>query len=701
MPPQDPRYDGGMSADAKHADTAATEPALRMAWLRRELHRHNYLYHVKDLPEISDDGYDALFHELRTLESEFPDAITADSPTQRVGGQPLQGFEAAAHTRPMLSLDSSPREEDLRAFDRRMRKALDVVAEAGLRYSLEPKIDGLSVELVYEDGLLVRAVTRGDGTQGEIITSNVRTIASVPLRLRVDDRTAPPRLALRGEIYIPLDAFDDVNEELIREGKNPFASPRNAAAGAVRQLDPSLAAKRPLHIFCYDILLGADGIADQRTLLRALLEWGFPTNPLNAEAEDADGILEYFQRISEARDTLPYEIDGVVVKLDDMAARDRLGSTSHHPRWAYAVKFPPRKEISQVLRIIASVGRTGVVTPVALLRPVTIGGVTVSRVNLHNIDDIERKDIREGDTVRVERAGDVIPQVVERVDTGDERPDPFRMPSHCPSCETALVRHGPYTLCPNSFGCPAQLIGRLTHFGSRGGLDIEGLGERTARQLVEQGLVRALPELFELRAEQLETLDGFAAVSAEKLQQAIADSVAPTLPRFLFALGIPEVGPAVARALANHFGTFERVRAASVEELEAVDGIGEVMAAEIHGFFEEPRNAAVLDALSDGRVQPRSVEIAQTAGALDGLVFVFTGSMERLARPAAEALVQQHGAKATGSVSKKTHFLVAGDSAGSKLTKAESLGVPVLNEQQFLALLVERGVAVPDTAVSS
>ena len=669
------------------------DAAERVRALRDAIRHHNYLYYVDGAPEISDDAYDALYHELLGLEEEHPEVVTPDSPTQRVGSAPMEGLDTARHARPMLSLDSSAKEDDLRAFDQRLRKAL---GEQAPRYSLEPKIDGLSVELVYVDGALERAVTRGDGVEGEVITPNARTIRAVPLRLRGDVTTPPPELSVRGEIFMPLDAFDDINEGLLNDGKSPFANPRNAAAGTVRQLDPRLTATRPLRVFCYDVLSGAPGLETQERLLAKLRDWGLPTNPLNDTAEDVDGVLAYFARVSEQRDRLPYEIDGVVLKLDDLRARADLGTTAHHPRWAYAVKFPARKEVSQVLRIVPSVGRTGVVTPIAMLRPVSIGGVTVSRANLHNIEDLTRKDIREGDTVRVERAGDVIPQVVERVESGGERGEPFRMPEHCPSCSTALIMRGPYTVCPNSFSCPAQLVGRLTHFGSRGGLDIEGLGERTARQLVERDMVERLPQLFDLEAKDFEALEGFAELSAGNLARAIEAARRPELARLLYGLGIPEVGGAVARALAQHFGSFRAVRGASVEALTAVDGIGEVMAEQIRGFFTEPHNVEVLDALVDGRLVPREAREDHGGGALQGLTFVFTGSMDLLTRDQAQTLVTRHGATATGSVSGNTDYLVAGAGGGSKRAKAQRLGVSVLDEQDFLRLLSERGVAPPE-----
>lgn len=676
---------------------SSTDVAGRLRELRDLIDHHNYLYQVLDAPEISDAEYDELMVRLRALEAEHPELVTPDSPSQRVGGSVLEGFETARHAAPMLSLDSSPRAEDLEAFDLRLRRAVAGVGgdPDGVTYSVEPKIDGLSVELVYEAGVLVRAVTRGDGEVGEVITANVRTIRAVPLRLRTSGRAVPALVAVRGEIYLPIAAFDDVNEELINDGKQPFANPRNAAAGSVRQLDPRLTAGRPLNIYCYDVLNAGPDLGDQTELLRALADWGLPVNPLNEVAADVAGVLDYFARIEAGRDALPYEVDGVVLKLEDLPQRAGLGATAHHPRWAYAVKFPPRQEVSQVLKIIAGVGRTGIVTPVALLRPVNIGGVTVSRANLHNIDDIIRKDIRVGDTVRVERAGDVIPQVVEVVETGQDRGAPFAMPSHCPSCGTELIRRGPYTVCPNSFGCPAQRVGRLVQYGSRGALDIEGLGERTVTQLVERDLVRGFPDLYDLDAAQLATLDGFAERSAEKLAAAVDASRTPELPRFLVALGIPEVGGAVARSLARRFRSFGALRAATPEELQGVDGIGEVMARHIHGFLHEVHTEQVLDDLLDGRVAPRDEEgTAEAEQPLAGSTFVFTGAMTAFTREDAEELVQRLGGKAAGSVSKKTTYVVAGEGAGSKLAKAHQLGLRVLDEEEFLALLGEHGTGL-------
>ncbi len=671
------------------------EAAARAAALRAEIRRHDYLYYVKDAPEIADEAYDRLFRELRELEERFPALASPDSPTQRVGGEPVSAFPTVEHAAPMLSLDSSQDEALLRRFDERLRKAL---GDERVRYVVEPKLDGASLELVYEHGVLARAATRGNGLAGEGVTANVRTIAAVPLTLREEERPVPAFLAVRGEVIMRSAAFEALNERLLTEGKAPFANPRNAAAGALRQLDPRITAARPLDCYVYD-LLAAEGasFASQWELLGACRQWGLRVSSLARPAADVEAVLAFHRELEANRDDLGFEIDGVVIKLDDIPLRAELGTTSHHPRWAYAHKFPPRKEITRVLKVVASVGRTGVVTPVALMNPVEIGGVTVSRATLHNREEVERKDIREGDKVRVQRAGDVIPQVVERVEEpGRERGPVFRMPEHCPSCGTALVERGPFTVCPNGFDCPAQLAGRLIHFGSRAALDIEGLGEETAKQLIESGLVRHLPDLFRVRADQLVGLEGFADKSANNLVAAFAKARHADLARFLHALGIPEVGVTVGKQLARHFGSFARLRAASPEALQDVEGVGPRMAEEITAFFAEPRNRELLDELLSF-VTPSESEPAPVPakGPLEGLKIVFTGGLERFSREGAKELVESLGGKAVGSVSKATNLVVAGSDAGSKLAKAEELGLQVVDEEGFLAFLHEKGIEPP------
>jgi len=665
----------------------------RVAKLRDEIRHHDYRYYVLDQPEISDEQYDRLYKELRQLEEEFPDLLTPDSPTQRVAGAPLERFATVEHTAPMLSLDSDNQEETLRRFDERLRKAL---GEDRVAYVVEPKLDGASVELVYEAGQLVRAATRGDGARGEDVTANARTIKGVPLRLRAAGSTAPPRLlAVRGEVILRTAAFEKLNERLITEGKEPFANPRNAAAGALRQLDPRITASRPLDIYVYDVL-AAEGFAPatQWEVLESFRKLGLRTNDLPQRVKTVEEILAFHRRLEAGRDDLGYEIDGIVVKLDDLAAREDLGLTARHPRWAYAHKFPPRKEVTRVDSILASVGRTGVVTPVALLLPVEIGGVTVSRATLHNREEVARKDIREGDRVRIQRAGDVIPQVVERIpEPGRKRGPEFKMPAKCPSCGTKLVERGPFTVCPNGFGCKAQLVGRLVHLASRDALDIEGLGEEKAKLLVDEGLVKSVQHLFILRAEQLLPLEGFAQKSASNLIEAIHRASRPELHRFLLALGIPEVGEAVSRDLAQHFGAVEALRDATPEELQAVPGVGPKMAEQIVAFFADKRNREVIDRLLD-LLQVQKPARAKKDAPLVGMKFVFTGGLAGLGRKEAKALVESLGARVTAGVSKETDYVVAGEDPGSKLADAQRLGVKVVDEAGFLKLLKERGVEV-------
>ncbi|MES1243616.1 MAG: NAD-dependent DNA ligase LigA [Acidobacteriota bacterium] len=672
--------------------------AARISKLRTEIRHHDYLYYVKDSPDVSDEQYDKLYRELVALEEEHPDLITDDSPTQRVAGQPVAGFATIEHAAPMLSLDSDQAEASLRRFDERVRKGLG--DDFPVEYVLEPKLDGASVELVYQDGVLLQASTRGDGRRGEGITANVRTIQSVPLRLRDSERPVPPFLSIRGEVVMHSEDFDKLNERLMAEGQEPFSNPRNAAAGALRQLDPQLTASRPLDLYAYDILASEElDLASQWEVLQALRDWGLRVNDHVRLARSLDDIFEYHKELEDRRDDLSflgYEIDGIVIKLNDLEAREMLGWTTRHPRWAFAYKFPPRKEVTRLLSILPSVGRTGVVTPVAIMLPVELGGVTVSRATLHNREEVARKDVREGDRVRIQRAGDVIPQVVERIEEPDrERGPEWRMPDVCPSCGTALTERGPFTVCPNSFECPAQLVGRIVHFASRNALDVEGLGDETAKQFVGEGLVKQLPDLFELTTGQLVKLEGFAEKSATKLVEALAKVAAGVeLARFLYGLGIPEVGTAVARDLSRHFGSFEALRTADEAALQEVSGVGPRMAEQILAFFAEPKNAEVLDELT-GKLKIQEDQSRPAAGAVQpfaGLKFVFTGGLSRVSRSEAQKRVESLGGKATGSVSKSTDYVVVGEDAGSKADDARRLGVKTLDETGFLELLRENGV---------
>ncbi len=692
-----------------------TQAAERIHELREKIRHHDYLYYVKDAPEVSDDQYDRLFRELKELEEAHPELVSPDSPTQRVGGQAVGSFPTVEHASPMLSLDSDQSEATLRRFDERLRKGLGPDFE--VVYTLEPKLDGASIELVYEDGLLVRAATRGDGRRGEAITENVRTIQSVPLRLRDRERPVPAFLAVRGEAIMHAAVFERLNEQLLAEGKEPFASPRNVASGALRQLDPQMVASRPLDLFAYDILAvrthsetaepagdpapGSDtpavvGISRQQEVLAALADWGLRVSNLTAQGRTVDDILAYHADLEARRDDLGFEIDGIVVKLDDLAARETLGWTSRHPRWAFAFKFPPRKEVTRILSILPSVGRSGVVTPVALMLPVEIGGVTVARATLHNREEVARKDVREGDRVRIQRAGDVIPQVIERIDEPDrERGPVWRMPDACPSCGTTLVERGPFTVCPNGFQCPAQLVGRIVHLASRNALHIEGLGDESAKLFAEKGLVQQLYDVFDLKPEQLRELDGFGEKSSQKLVEAIAKAAHAELPRFLYGLGIPEVGVTVARDLARHFGTFEGLRAADEAALQVVAGVGPRMAEQITAFFRDPQVAPVLAGLL-ARLTLKETEPApppEVAAALPfaGKKFVFTGGLAQMSRPDAKTLVESLGGRVTGSVSKATSYVVIGEDAGSKAEEAAKLGLTTLDEEAFLALMREAG----------
>jgi len=666
----------------------AKQAKARVEKLRQEIRRHDHLYYVEDKPAVSDDAYDVLYKELRELEERYPDLVTADSPTQRVAGRASERFPTVEHAAPMLSLDSDREEEALRRFDERLRKLLG--EGRAVAYVLEPKLDGASLELVYVNGLLVRAATRGDGVRGEDVTPNVRTIRSVPLRLQ--GGKPPAMLAVRGEVIMHTAPFEKLNERLLAEGKEPFANPRNAAAGALRQLDARLTAQRPLDLYAYD-LLAADGYAPrtQWQVHEDLRRFGLRVSDRVRRAQTVEEILAYHAAMLADRDDLGYEIDGVVIKLDDLESRKDLGLTSRHPRWAYAHKFPPRKEVTKVVSIFPSVGRTGVVTPIAMLLPVELGGVTVVRASLHNREEVKRKDVREGDHVRVQRAGDVIPQVIEVVGVpGEVRGPEWKMPSTCPSCGTELAERGPFTYCPNAFGCRAQLVGSITHFASRDALDIEGLGEETAKQLVDEKIVEDLPDLFDVTAERLVELEGFAEKSATALVAAIAGARKTEVSRLLLGLGIPEVGEAVARDLARHFGSIEAVRAADAEALQAVPGIGPKMAEQIATFFATPQNAKVLDQLL-AKVEAKATAPLATA-ALAGLKFVFTGGLEKIGRREAKELVERFGARVVGSVSKATDFVVAGEDPGSKLEDATKHGVAVLDEAAFLALLREKGV---------
>ncbi|MXX36043.1 MAG: NAD-dependent DNA ligase LigA [Gemmatimonadetes bacterium] len=666
------------------------EAAAEIARLRAEVDRHNHLYHAKAAPEVSDSVYDDLFRRLQALEAAHPSLATPDSPTQRVGAEPLESLPNLEHAVPMLSLDSAHEIGDVRRFDERLRKAL---GEDEIRYVVEPKLDGASLELVYVDGVLDRAVTRGNGRVGEGVTENVRTIPSVPLRLREDTLPAPGFLSVRGEAIMYLGDFENLNQRRIEAGEPPYQNPRNATSGALRQLDSKITAQRPLTVLAYDVMAveGADFATDSEGLA-ALKAWGLRTPDRIEVVGSVEEIGDYHRAFDADRESLDYEIDGVVVKLDALEPRERLGSTSHHPRWAIAYKFEPRKEVTRIDRIFVSVGRTGVLTPVALLRPVEVGGVTVSRASLHNREELERKGVREGDRVRIQRAGDVIPQVVERIaEEGRDRGEPFVMPDACPSCGTEPLEKGPFTVCPNHFACRAQLKGRIAHFGSRSALDIEGMGSETAALLVDEGLVKELADIFDLTEEDLVPLEGFAEVSARNLVRAIGERRRVELARFLVGLGIPEVGVSVAADLAAHFRSVDAIRGAPPEEMEEIHGVGSKMSAAIRNFLDEPRVAEALDRLMAKGVEPVAPPVRE-GGATEsdgpehdweGNRIVLTGALETFSRRELKEILQGLGARVTGSVSARTDLVVAGASPGSKLARARELGVAVVDETEL------------------
>jgi len=668
-----------------------TDPRREIERLRAEIERHNYLYHVLDRPEISDAEYDRLFRRLIELEEEHPELVTPDSPTQRVGAPPAEGFAPVPHAIPMLSLANAFDEDELRDFDRRVRELLGVDS---VRYVAEPKLDGLSVELVYRDGRFVRGSTRGDGRVGEDVTSNLRTIRSIPLRLRPADGTVPALLEVRGEVYIEKADFASLNEERRREGLAPFANPRNLAAGSLRQLDPKITAQRPLKAFFYDIGR-AEGIAitTQTALLSTLPMLGLRVNPLYRVCDGIEGAISFYRELEEGRDALPYEADGVVVKVDDFAARRIAGEVSRSPRWAIAAKFPAEEGISRLVDIEVSVGRTGVLTPVAILEPVRVRGVEITSATLHNADEIERKDIRIGDYVVVQRAGDVIPQVVRPLPerrTGKERA--FVMPNACPVCGSEIVRlEGEVAhRCLNT-ACPARIKQSLLHFASKEGLDIDGLGEKAVDRLVERGLVSRLGDLFRLDRETIASLERFGPKSAENLASALERAKRTTLSRFLFALGIPGVGSHIAEVLARRFGTIDRVTSATEENLIAIPEIGPETAAAIVRFFANAENKRTIGDLLSVGLEIGSDLSAGGGGPLAGRRFVLTGTLASMSRDEAIARINEAGGRVTGSVSRKTDFVVVGRDPGAKAQRAIELGVTTLTEEEFLRLLAGDG----------
>jgi DNA ligase (NAD+) len=670
---------------------AAPTVSKRAAELRRELERHNHRYYVLDDPEIGDDAYDALLDELRRIEAEHPELLTPDSPTQRVGAKPLDAFHQVEHSEPMLSLANARNEEELRAWEKRVRNRLEQldISAAQTSYTTEPKIDGLAISLTYEDGVLTRGATRGDGRVGEEVTQNLRTIGAIPLAIE----DGPELVEVRGEVYLPIQAFADFNARRAEAGEPTFANPRNAAAGSIRQLDPQVAASRPLSIWCYGIG-AAEGLAPDThdEELEWLRERGFKVNPDTGRHEEIEAVVERCREWEQRRDELDYEIDGVVIKVNERGFWRELGVVGREPRWAIAWKFAPTTATTRLKKVIWNVGRNGGLFPFAMLEPVHVGGVTVSTATLHNEEDLARKDVREGDEVVVMRAGDVIPAVVSpklpRKRKGLRKPKP---PSKCPMCGTPTVKPagGVFTICPNRSGCPGQSFQHVKHFVSKWAMDIEGLGEKQAWRFLDEGLIADVADIYDLDAKKLQALDGFGEISARNLLAAIEASRGRPFNRVLFALGLPGVGYVTAEALADHFGSIDALRAADPLQIEEVEGVGPIMAEQIAESLAEERTWELIEKLRERglKFEQEGPRRPARGGPLEGKTLVLTGTLPALTREEATAMIKRAGGKVTGSVSKKTDYVVAGDDPGSKMQTAAELGTEILDEDGLRALI--------------
>lgn len=658
----------------------------RIEELRKIIRHHDYLYYVLNKPEISDSEYDKLMRELQQLEEMYPEFITPDSPTQRVGAPPAEEFKTVTHMKPMLSLDNAFNEEEMKRFDERIKREL---GKGEVVYVAEPKLDGLSVELIYEDGILVSGSTRGDGYSGEDVTENLKTIKAVPLRLREGRNGIPRLLAVRGEVIMHIHDFEELNKKLIERGEEPLANPRNAAAGSLRRLDPKETAERPLDIFFYEIMVveGAD-VKTQWEALEQLREWGLKTNALSRRCDSMDSVIEYYNWMREKREELSYEIDGIVVKIDDLKDQEKLGTKARSPRWAIAFKFPPREKITQIMDIVVQVGRTGTLTPVALLKPVDVSGVTVSRATLHNFDYIREKDVKIGDWVKVARAGDVIPEVLEVVKekrTGKEKT--FQMPDRCPVCGSHVIRDGAYFRCTGGLACPAQLKRSITHYASKRAMDIEGLGPKIVDLLVDSGLVNRISDLYKLSVTDLLRLPGFALKSASNLIESIRSSKERSLDRFIYALGIPNVGEHMAKILAERFKTLDDLMKAKEMELLSVHEVGPETARSIIDFFRESRNREEIDRLRELGVKATIEKMEKKEGILRGKVFVFTGTLKSFTREEAKKIVEDLGGGVASSVSRNVDYVVVGENPGSKYDKAKQLGIKIINEEEFRKII--------------
>lgn len=668
--------------------TADRETANRVEQLRQAINEHNYRYYVLDDPQVPDAEYDRLFRELQALEASHPELVTDDSPTRRVGANAETSFEEVVHRIPMLSLDNAFSDEELQDFDRRIRDRLKT--DDQIEYVCEPKLDGLAVSLHYESGILTRAATRGDGYAGEDITANIRTIPSVPLKLRGSG--FPDLVEVRGEVYMPKAGFEKLNQTLANKGEKNFVNPRNAAAGSLRQKKPSVTARRPLEMCAYSVAVTEESVLPEThwDSLQQVSDWGFRINPEMRKATGVEECLAAYRELMDKRAELPYEIDGIVFKVNRLELQNALGFVSRAPRWAIAHKFPAQEELTVIEDVEFQVGRTGAVTPVARLKPVFVGGVTVSNATLHNMDEIHRLGVRIGDTVFIRRAGDVIPQVVKVV--LEKRPDSAReveLPATCPVCDSDVIQIEGEAVarCSGGLFCPAQRKEAIRHYASRKALDIEGLGDKWIELLVDKGMVKTVADLYGLSKEDLTGLERMGDKSASNLLAAIDKSRHPVLWRFIYALGIREVGEATAKALASHFGTLEAIAEADEEALQQVPDVGPIVAGHIRSFFDQSHNQETIDALRTAGVQWQTETITAEPKPLLGETWVLTGALSGMTRDEAKERLEQLGAKVAGSVSKKTACVVAGEAAGSKLTKAESLGVKVLTEEAFVAFL--------------
>jgi DNA ligase (NAD+) len=665
-----------------HGGCMATEVLKkRIEKMREEIEYHNHRYYVLDQPEISDAEYDRLMRELENLENQYPELRTPNSPTQRVGAPPLETFEIVRHTLPMLSLANAFDESEAKDFDKRVKKFLGISTDVS--YVTEPKMDGLAIELVYESGHFVVGSTRGDGVNGENITQNLRTIKTIPLRLIRKGIPIPQRLEVRGEVIMQIDKFRALNRKREEMEEPVFANPRNAAAGSVRQLDSKITAARPLEIYCYGLgEVRGYTFKTQWDILQTLPRWGLRTNPYVRRCRNIDDVLAYHQEMNEKRETLPYEIDGIVIKVDDIDLQMRLGEISRSPRWALAFKFQPKQETTRILDILAQVGRTGALTPVAMMQPVNVGGVEVSRATLHNQDEIDKKDVRIGDTVIIQRAGDVIPEVVEVITskrTGTEKK--FRMPSTCPVCGSEVIREEAIHRCIG-LDCPAQLKGRIRHFASKRAMDIDGLGVKLIDQLVDKGLVNDVADLYDITKDQLIALERMAEKSAQNIIDAIEASKEKPLSKFLYALGIRHVGEHISDILAQNFSRLDDFPKLSEDELKKVEEVGPEVAASVVRFFRDKKNRESIERLKKAGVKVIEPRV-RARGKLADKVFVFTGTLQSYGREEVRSLVERLGAKTASSVSKKVDFVVAGEDPGSKVDKAKELGVKILTEEEF------------------